>query len=951
MHLRARGAAGSGWVCRMREVLEFERLTPEPGPDADAVRHEYVARLSADVDGVLEVGGIATVWDLLVDGVVVRVGAVGVRAARWSTWRPASTRCGSSCIRSASCSRSCRPSRGSAGGPCWSRTPSCAGCAPRCSAGRPASRPGRRWSGPTGRSRSARGARVLKAWLEGTTGVVEVDGERVEYPDAELWWPHTHGTPHLHDVVVDGEVVGRVGFRTVENRSTDGSLDLWVNGVRVFCRGAVWTPGAARAPSTRRSALGLNLVRVPGIAAYESDEFHERCDELGLLVWQDLMFATFDYPLADPEFAATVTAEVADQCARWLGAPVHRRGVRLGRARAAGGDVRGQPVDRVRRRARRAAPAGRRGVRDRRGLGGLLAVGRRPGGPGRHRHRAVLRRRRLPARPARRAARAGGFAAECLAFSNLPDPVVEGGVPQDNGADWDFADVREHYLRQRYGASVAADGPEAQRVTGEVMADVFGEWRRPGSGCGGGIVLWLRDVVPGAGWGLLDHAGTPKPAALALAPTLQPTAVWFVDEGLNGLDVHVAHDGPEPLAGTLEVALLREDGSAGESASVELSLDAHGHHRVSVEALLGRFADVSYAYRFGPPQHAGVRATFGSCEAVWTVPLGVAPVTGGARYALEFTEDPRQFLRRAGALLEADPVLGTVVASVTARAITSADAGEPLPHHAALVADRRRRGHRRAGRRRDADRAVPAVPPLRAAAAGRRRAPGGRGAGRARRGGRRAERRAARRRGARHRAGAADRPPRAGARAHPAARARAAGGAARRAGRPPAGRRTGATPRWPCRGSGPSTPTPRSRPGGWTRSPRSSTSAEVDQRIAEGRIWLWEDHRGTPVSLVGFNAPSYGVARVGPVYTPGAAARPRLRQRADRARVAAAARRRLAGLPVHRPGQPDLEQDLRGDRLRAGRGHGEHAGHHTSTGLTTVPAVTSSTARLISSAG
>jgi GNAT superfamily N-acetyltransferase len=44
--------------------------------------------------------------------------------------------------------------------------------------------------------------------------------------------------------------------------------------------------------------------------------------------------------------------------------------------------------------------------------------------------------------------------------------------------------------------------------------------------------------------------------------------------------------------------------------------------------------------------------------------------------------------------------------------------------------------------------------------------------------------------------------------------------------------------------------------------------ADIDARIAEGRIWLWEDRLGTPVSLVGFNAPSYGVARVGPVYTP-----------------------------------------------------------------------------------
>ena len=316
---------------------------------------------------MLEVGGIATVWDLLVDGEVVRSGrsmferhAVDVDA-------------GDHEVRivvhplTELLDDLARPSPGSAGGPCWSRTPGCAGCGPSCWAGRPASRPGRRWWARTGRSRWSTGRRGRRAGcnapgLEGTTGVVEVDGgKRLEFPDVELWWPHTHGTPRLHDVTVDGEVVGRVGFRTIENRSTDGSLDLWVNGVRVFCRGAVWTPGDLAALD-EAVGLGLNLVRVPGIAAYESDEFHARCDELGLLVWQDLMFATFDYPLADEEFVATVTAEVADQCARLLRPPVDGRGLRIGRARAAGGDVRRQPVDRVRRRARRAPEAAGRGA-------------------------------------------------------------------------------------------------------------------------------------------------------------------------------------------------------------------------------------------------------------------------------------------------------------------------------------------------------------------------------------------------------------------------------------------------------------------------------------------------------------------------------------------------------------------------------------------------------------
>ncbi len=339
------------------------------------------------------------------------------------------------------------------------------------------------------------------------------------------------------------------------------------------------------------------------------------------------MFATFDYPLADDDLRAAVEAEVADQCARLLphpstvvvcGSAEHEQQAALSGvapATGAAGELAallrpvvadsgldvvwvdstpsgGDPVTRV-----------DTGVAQYFGVGAYL------------RDLPDVRHSRV------------GFAAECLAFSNLPDPV-EGGVPRDHGADWDFADVRDHYLRRRYGPG--ASEAEAQRVTGEVMAEVFGEWRRPGSGCGGGIVLWLRDLAPGAGWGLLDHTGRPKPAALALAPALQPTAVWLVDEGLNGLDVHVAHDGPDAVRATLTVELLRDDGSVTESAEATWTLEPHGHRVLGVESLLGRFADASYAYRFGPPPHAAVRARLVTAsglgrEAVWRVPAAAPP--------------------------------------------------------------------------------------------------------------------------------------------------------------------------------------------------------------------------------------------------------------------------------------------------------------------------------------
>ena len=66
------------WVDPVREVLSFERTTAEPGPDADAVEHRFVASAEVDrqTDAVLEIGGIATVWDVLVNGEVVRSGDV-----------------------------------------------------------------------------------------------------------------------------------------------------------------------------------------------------------------------------------------------------------------------------------------------------------------------------------------------------------------------------------------------------------------------------------------------------------------------------------------------------------------------------------------------------------------------------------------------------------------------------------------------------------------------------------------------------------------------------------------------------------------------------------------------------------------------------------------------------------------------------------------------------------
>jgi beta-mannosidase len=203
------------------------------------------------------------------------------------------------------------------------------------------------------------------------------------------------------------------------------------------------------------------------------------------------------------------------------------------------------------------------------------------------------------------------FAAECLAFANMPDDDAEADawIPRDGGADWDFADVRDRYLALLYGVDPGAlrhTDPARYRalsraVSGEVMAEVMGEWRRAASPCGGGLVLWLRDLAPGSGWGVLDHRGLPKAAYHHLRRVLAPVAVWTTDEQLNGIAVHVANDRPEPLRARLRVALYADGERRVEEAAEDLLLPGGGNAERDVEAMLGHFVDASWAYRFGPP--------------------------------------------------------------------------------------------------------------------------------------------------------------------------------------------------------------------------------------------------------------------------------------------------------------------------------------------------------------
>lgn len=470
-------------------------------------------------------------------------------------------------------------------------------------------------------------------------------------PDPALWWPHTHGAPSLYPCQVvlrtaTEEVIydcGEVGFRTLEVDRSEGRVQLQVNGRPMFVRGACWTvndlraldgdPAALEAALRRAQAMGLNLLRVGGTMTYASDTFCALCDRLGILVWQDFMFANMDYPFGDEAFRSEVEAEVADQLRRLAphpslavlcgGSEIEQQAAMLGLPASEWSGPFFQEA--LPARCTEAAPG--RAYFPNTPCEGVLPFHTSEGLT----HYYGVGAYRRPLEDARRAA--VKFTPECLGFSNVPEPEAmvamadgalpmphhplwKAGVPRDHGAGWDFEDVRDHYLRLLFGeepVALRSVDPEryyalSRAVTGEVMLRTFAEWRRPGSGCGGALVWFYKDLRPGAGWGLLDSEGRPKQAYWALRRAWAPRAVLLTDEGLEGIHLHLHNETPEPFDGTVELELLKGGRQRTGFASAPVALEPFGARTLSGDALLGHFTDLAHAYRFGPPKHDAVLA-------------------------------------------------------------------------------------------------------------------------------------------------------------------------------------------------------------------------------------------------------------------------------------------------------------------------------------------------------
>ena len=156
----------------------------------------------------------------------------------------------------------------------------------------------------------------------------------------KLWWPNKSGLPYLYHIVVEiqdksGNVIDSLtrnhGLRTVsidqqELGDNQRSFTFKINGTLIFAKGANHVPAdclIGRITDEKNRLIleatadaNMNMIRVWGGGIYESEGFMGTCDELGIMVWHDFMFACGYYPDHDPKFYEEIRIEATSAITR-----------------------------------------------------------------------------------------------------------------------------------------------------------------------------------------------------------------------------------------------------------------------------------------------------------------------------------------------------------------------------------------------------------------------------------------------------------------------------------------------------------------------------------------------------------------------------------------------------------------------------------------------------------
>jgi beta-mannosidase len=443
----------------------------------------------------------------------------------------------------------------------------------------------------------------------------------IDHP--RLWFPHTQGEQPLYTLTItlkrDGTELNaktqRIGMRKIELArepvagESGSSFTFRVNNTEMFIGGANWIPDdvmLTRVTQTRyREAVqqaksaNMTMLRVWGGGIYEADTFYDACDELGVLVWQDFMFACGVYP-AHPEFLNSVRLEAKHTIERlrhhpslaiWTG---NNEDYQLGYGMK-WYDANLEPDDNPRFPARviyeQLLPE----------MVTALDPGRyyQPGSPffgtdpddptqGDRHTWDVWGRAALPYRQYQRLE--GRFVSEfgMAAAPNLE--TIRDALPPEDWTPWSRG--FEHHMKaddgmRRLSAYITDTQPTphdlegfvyaTQLVQSEALDCAYRIWRRrwgqPGRRAVSGALVWqLNDCWPVTSWAIVDSSGTPKPAYYTIKRALEPITVNIWTDGA----IWALSDHTEPQTLTLECRAIALDGTEVARETREVTLTPNG---------------------------------------------------------------------------------------------------------------------------------------------------------------------------------------------------------------------------------------------------------------------------------------------------------------------------------------------------------------------------------------
>ena len=445
----------------------------------------------------------------------------------------------------------------------------------------------------------------------------------VERP--ELWWPNGYGAQARYRLVStlrEGDVVmevkeQRLGVRRVHLRQdtivgeAGKSFYFEVNNVPVFCGGANWIPADMLLPRIHpdryRAYLQLAtdahmlMIRVWGGGIYEDDVFYDLCDELGLLVWQDFLFACGIYP-AHEAFVESVRTEAESAIRRlrhhpclalWCGNNEDYDIARSLKRPIAGPVTNAFPARAI---YEQLLPE----------LCAQLDPGRAywPGSPyggapdnnndrsegDQHVwsiwHQTMLPYQDYPQNGGRFVSEFGMVALpSATSLAMIADPLER--YPGSRALDFHFkaeGGIRRLavYLSEnlRVPADIGRYRYATQAMQAEALAAAVRGWRRlfqePGHyGCGGALVWQLNDCWPSISWSIIDDAVRPKLAYYAIRRALAPLVLEMAHESETASAVWAGNSASEEIHGIVRVRRWSLSGQIEGDQELAVTLAPH----------------------------------------------------------------------------------------------------------------------------------------------------------------------------------------------------------------------------------------------------------------------------------------------------------------------------------------------------------------------------------------